>query len=194
MPYRRAFLLAALLALAPGSLTDVQAGEPTDQIRADIEELYRAVQETTPASSRDREAAAVLDRMFDWQRMAESALREHWQKRTSAERAEFTKLFAGLFRRAYVSRIHLIDATSFQYLGDTVDGDRATVETRALTKKGSPINVDYVTRLGEGQRWRVEDIRVERISLIDNYRAQFDTIITRSSFDALMNKLRSGAK
>ena len=194
MPYRRVLLLAGLLALGPGLLTGAEAGEPTDQIRAEIEQLYRAVQKTAPASSGDHEAAVVLDRMFDWSRMTESALGGHWRQRTPAERAEITQLFAGLFRRAYVSRIHVIDASKFLYLGDTVDGDRATVKTQVFTKKGSALNVDYATRLGDGGRWRVDDVRVERVSLMDNYRTQFDTVITRSSYQALVDKLRGSVK
>jgi phospholipid transport system substrate-binding protein len=182
-----------MLALALVGVIEARAGEPTDQIRTQIEELYRVVSGTSGASA-ERDAAAILDRMFDWPRMAEAALRGHWRERTPAERTEFTQLFAGVFRRAYVSRIHLVDASKFEYLGDTIDRDRATVKTTILTKRGSPIKVDYVTRLGEGRRWRIDDVRVEGISLIDNYRTQFDSIIARSSYAGLVDRLRSTAK
>ena len=192
--YRASVVLGAMLALAFGGVVEARAGEPTDQIRTQIDELYRVVSGAAPGASVEREAAAILDRMFDWPRMAEAALRGHWQQRTPAERTEFTQLFAGIFRRAYVSRIHLVDASKFDYLGDTIDRDRATVKTTILTKRGSPIKVDYVTRLGEGRRWRIEDVRVEGISLMDNYRTQFDSIITRSSYAGLVERLRSTAK
>jgi len=194
MPHRSSLPVAAVLAIGLCALpASARAGEATDQIRVDIEQLYGAVREA-PAANADREAAPVLDAMFDWSRMAETALGGHWRARSPAEREEFTKLFAGLFRRAYVSRIHLVDASSFQYLGDSVAGGRTIVKTRITTKKGSPLGVDYVTRLGAGQRWRVEDVRVEGISLMDNYRTQFDSIITRSSYAALVDRLRGGGK
>ena len=194
MPYRRALVLAVLLALAPGLPNGALAGEPTDQLRSEIDQLYRALQQPAPSRNGEREARDVLDRMFDWTRMAEAALRGHWQQRTAAERAEFTGLFADLFRRVYVSRIHVVDASKFQYLGDVIDRERATVKTKILTKQGSTIDVDYAVRLGDGQRWRVQDVRVEQVSLIDNYRTQFNTFIGRTSYEALVQKLRGMAK
>ncbi len=193
MTYRHALVLALLLVLAPARPEAAQAGEPTDQIRADIDRLYEAVRQPGPSPGGDREAAEVMDRMFDWRRMAEAVLGRHWQQRTAAERAEFTRLFGGLFRRAYLSRIHVVDASKFQYLGDTIDGDRATVKTTVFTNKGSALAVDYAVRLADGQRWRVHDVRVERVSLADNYRAQFDAFLARSSYAALVNKLRAVA-
>ena len=194
MPYRRALVLAVLLALAPGLPNGALAGEPTDQLRSEIDQLYRALQQPAPSRNGEREARDVLDRMFDWTRMAEASLRGHWQQRTAAERAEFTGLFADLFRRVYVSRIHVVDASKFQYLGDVIDRERATVKTKILTKQGSTIDVDYTVRLGDGQRWRVQDVRVEQVSLIDNYRTQFNTFIARTSYEALVQKLRGMAK
>jgi len=194
MGYWRTLVMAGLYAVALGLVTDASAGEPTDQLRSQIEQLYQVVKGTAPESTKDREQTEILDRMFDWSRMAEAALRGHWQQRTPAERTEFTQLFASLFRRAYVSRVHVIDASKFQYLGDSIQGDRATVRTKVFTKKTTPIDVGYTVRLGEGRRWRIEDVRVEGISLIDNYRTQFDSLIARSSYAGLMEKLRGSVK
>lgn len=190
----RALVLAGLLVLASGVLEGARAGAPTDQIRAQIDQMYQAVQQAAPASSGEIEAVKVLDQMFDWPRMAEAALGRHWQQRTAAERAEFTELFARLFRRGYLSRIHLVDSSKFQYPGDAITGDQALVKTQVLTKKGSTINVNYITRLEDGRRWRVNDVEVERISLVANYRTQFDAVVTRSSYEGLVTKLRGAAK
>ena len=131
-----------------------------------------------------------MDRLFDWTAMAQRSLKRHWEPRTRAEREEFTRLFADLFGRAYVTRIALVDATKFQYLGDTVTDERATVRTRVATKRGSLIDVDYLTRLDSAQRWRVHDVQVQGISLLDNYARQFDTVITSSSYQALVARLK----
>src|SRR5436309_141919 len=185
-------LILALLVRAPAA----GAGEPTNQLRADIDDLYRSVQASpAPAAGPGLAAGrAILNRMFDWTAMAEASLRGQWQKRTPAERAEFTQLFSDLFARAYLARIHLVDATTFQYLGDTTAGDRATVRTKVLVKRGDAIDVDYVVRATNAPRWRVQDIRVESISLVDNYRVQFATIIARSSYEDLVQRLRATVK
>ena len=182
-------LIVALLGWAAAA----SAGEPTNQLRADINALYRTVQASPTPSSPSTAAAgrAILDRMFDWTAMAQTSLSSQWQKRTPAERAEFTKLFADLFARAYLTRIHVVDAKNFEYLGDTIAGDRATVKTKVLLKQGGTIDVDYVLNATDAARWRVQDIRVESISLVDNYRAQFASIIARSSYDDLVQRLRA---
>jgi phospholipid transport system substrate-binding protein len=187
MGYRAAALLPALLVLAVlAPLSGAAAGEATDQIKADIEELYRAVSTAgAPAGRR------IVDRMFDWSAMSASALRGHWQKRSPAERAEFTKLFSDLFGRAYLSRINLVDARSFEYLGDTTEGEKGTVKTKILTRRGSKLDVDYVVRATPEKRWQVQDVRVETMSLVDNYRVQFDSIIAKTSYEELVKRLRA---
>ena len=187
-------LLVAVLVTAPGREPIASAGPPTEQIRAAIDQLSRALAGRDHAQGRDAAVDEATDRLFDWTAMARQSLRHHWDRRTAAERTEFTRLFAGLFRRVYVSRIHVVDASKFQYLGDVIDRERATVNTKILTKQGSTIDVDYTVRVGDGQRWRVQDVRVEQVSLIDNYRTQFNTFIARTSYEALVQKLRGMAK
>jgi phospholipid transport system substrate-binding protein len=193
-PYRSTLVIAVLLVLASGLRGSAQAGTPTDQLRSEIDQLYQSLQQPATSPSANGASSEVLDRMFNWPQMAQTVMGRHWPQRSAAERAEFTQLFAGMFRRAYVSRIHVVDASKFQYLGDAVDGDRATVKTKVFTKRGSTLDVDYAVRLGDGQRWRVDDVKVERVSLIDNYRTQFDTFLGRSSYEALTQKLRANAK
>jgi phospholipid transport system substrate-binding protein len=196
MSSRRAFVVCGLIVWVLVHAAAAGAGAPTNQLRADIDDLYRSAQASPASDARSDQVAGrvILDRMFDWTAMAEASLRGQWQKRTSAERAEFTQLFADLFARAYLTRIHLVDAMTFQYLGDTTAGDRATVRTKVLVKRGNAIDVDYVVRETNAPRWRVQDIRVESISLVDNYRVQFATIIARSSYEDLVQRLRATAK
>jgi phospholipid transport system substrate-binding protein len=72
-------------------------------------------------------------------------------------------------------------AAHFTYLGDRVEGEHATVKTTVTAKNGSVIAVAYRTRVGEGGSWRVYDLDTEGISLVGNYRTQFNSIIARSS-------------
>lgn len=196
MPWHVRFtslLLIALLLSGPGLEPPASAGPPTDQIKAAIDQLSQAL--TGRDQGREREAGIdkATDRLFDWTAMARQSLRQHWDRRSPAERAEFTRLFAALFRRVYVSRIHLIDPKQFQYLAETIEGDRANVKTKVPTKQGDVIEVDYVARLAD-DRWRVSDVRVEGISLVDNYQRQFESIITRSSYEVLIERLRERVK
>jgi phospholipid transport system substrate-binding protein len=187
----RALAPAVLLVLTLGLVPVTRAAEPTEQIRTDITQLYKTLQQPNPSAAAQRDATAILDQMFDWRQMAESALRRHWAQRTPAEQADFTRLFADLFRRAYLSRIHVIDASKFQYLGDTIRGNEATVKMKVFTPRGSGMDVDYSVYLDPQQRWRVRDVSVEQMSLVDSYRTQFDAIITKSSYAELVRKLEA---
>ena len=170
------------------------AGEPTEQVQAAVTELYRLLGPSSSGSAdrrqREEVAAVVLDRLFDWRSMARQALQHHWDERTPPERDEFIRLFADVFRHAYLARMSLVDATKFRYLGDRIMGDKATVDTQVTTKRGSSIAVAYLAARGAEPRWLVEDVRVEGISLIANYRTQFASIISRSSYEDLVKRLR----
>ena len=183
--------LAVLLALAPGLAPVAQGAEPTEQLRTEINQVYKILQTPNPSAAAQREAATILDGMFDWRQMSESALRRHWAQRTPEEQEQFIRLFADLFRRAYLSRIHVIDASKFQYLGDSVRGNEAVVRMKVFTTRGSGIDVDYNVYLDDRGRWRVRDVRVEQISLVDNYRTQFDSIIQKSSYAELVKRLEA---
>src|SRR5262249_29605219 len=70
------------------------AGEPTDQIRTDINGLFQTLTRQPGSPEAIRQADGILDRMFDWTAMASASLREHWAARTPTEQEEFTRLFA----------------------------------------------------------------------------------------------------
>ena len=132
----------------------------------------------------------VADQMFDWSAMAREALGDHWAKRSTEERNEFARLFVNLFEDGYLSKIRLAEADKFEYLGDTVQGDDAVVRTRVVTRNGTAIPVSYRARRDAG-RWRVYDLDVEGISLVRNYRSQFDSVIRRTSFEQLLARMKA---
>ncbi len=184
---------ATLLVCFSGPSAAVSGG-PTDQIRGHVDEMYRLVSSaSSERSASDSQAAVrkVADRMFDWPEMARGALGKHWQERTSSERDEFVRLFAAVFERAYLSKIQLADAEHFTYLGEAIEGEHARVRTTVTAKNGSVVAVDYRTRVGEEGSWRVYDLDAEGISLVGNYRTQFNSIIARSSYFELVKRLKA---
>ena len=191
-------VLSLVAVAAPFGPPAALAGEPTERVRSAVDALYRLASPParTPAERREHDLAAaeVMDRLFDWKAMARQTLRQHWEQRTAAERDEFTRLFAELFRHAYAARLSLVDASGFRYTGETITAERATVGTQVVTKRGSAIGVTYSLGQDTAQGWRVHDVLVEGISLLDNYRTQFTSIIARSSYDALVERLRSRAR
>ena len=132
----------------------------------------------------------IAEDIFDFTETAKRSLGRHWQPRTPAERKEFVDLFANLLERSYLSKIELYSGERIAYLGDTIEGDQATVRTRIVTKHGTEIPVDY-KMYKQGDRWLVYDVIIEGVSLIANYRTQFNKIIQTSSYQELVRKMKT---
>ena len=171
------------------------AGEPTDQLRTQLERVLKTVQDPELKKAgrlAERQAVRrIADEIFDFPDTAKRALARHWAQRTPAERQEFVALFADLFEHAYLSKVELYQGERVTYLGDTVEGNEALVRTQFATKQGSQVNVDYRMQRGSSGRWLVYDVLIEGVSLIDNYRTQFNSVILRSSYPELIKKLKA---
>ena len=185
--------LGSLLAFILGLAVPVSAGAPTDQIRQKVDEVVRVLDDPAPQNkSAERHAAVrkIAEEIFDYPDTARRALGPHWNPRSPQERQEFVRLFAELLDRAYIGKIELYQGEKVRFTGETVSGDDATVKTRIVTKKGSEVPVDYRLHLKDG-RWLVYDVIIEGVSLISNYRTQFNKIVQTESYPALVQKLKA---
>jgi phospholipid transport system substrate-binding protein len=192
---RRAILVAALV-LAVTTLTgrSALAGAPTEQLRAQIDRVLKTLEDPELKKenrAKDRRGAVrkIANDIFDFSETARRSLGRHWQGRTPAEREEFVQLFTDLLERSYISKIETYGGEKIAYLGDTIEADQAKVQTKLITKNGE-IPIEY--RMHKtGDRWLVYDVVIEGVSLVANYRTQFNKIIQTSSFQELMNKMKN---
>ena len=189
-----AAIVGLSLLLGPWLAAPARAGVPLEQLRGQIERVLKIIDDPEmkkEAQSRQRRAAVrkVADDIFDFQETAKRSLARHWQPRSPAEQAEFVRLFADLLERSYISRIELYGGEKIVYLGDSLDGDQASVRTRIVTKSGTEVPVDY-RMLKRGERWLVYDVIIEGVSLVANYRTQFNKIIQTSSYAELVRKMK----
>jgi phospholipid transport system substrate-binding protein len=192
---RRYLVPVVLIGLAVGSPASARAGAPTEQLKASVDQIIKVLEDPAlkPESRvRDRRAAIrkEAEGVFDFTETAKRALGRHWQALAEADRHEFTSLFTDLIERAYISKIERYSGERIAYTGEVVDGGLATVRTRFVTKQGTEIPVDYRMQQ-RGDRWLVYDVSVEGVSLVNNYRTQFDKIIQTSSYAELVRKMKS---
>src|SRR5260370_6615867 len=140
--------IAAVSVLLLGEPRAAIAGGPTDQIRAHIAVMYRALgaSVSAPSPSGTGSVRKVADQMFDWRAIAREALGDHSTKRSAEEQNEFARLFVNLFEDAYLSKIRLAEADKFEDLGETAVGDGAGGRPRAVTRNGSAIPINDLTR------------------------------------------------
>jgi len=177
--------LVLLVVAAPA-----RAGAPTDQVRQYTDQVLKLLDDPGVQTADKRAAVRkVAIEIFDVQETAKRALGRHWQARTPAEREEFVQLFADLLERTYINKIDLYRGEKVVYANEAVDGEYATVRVRVLSKQRGEIPVD-AKMVRRGDRWLIYDIAVENISLIANYRAQFDRIIRTASYQDLVNRLK----
>ena len=137
---------------------------------------------------RRRFAVTILHQLFDFQEMSRRALGAN-ARRYSDRLAEFTPLFVGLLEQAYIGKLEENGDAKIQYLKEIVDGQDIEVDTKTRLKDGSEYSVNYkLTFTPAG--WRAYDVVVEEVSLVNNYRAQFDRFLSKKSFDELLQALR----
>ena len=178
---------AAAMLLLAGS--PAWAG-PTDQLREYTDQVIKVLDD--PALARqDRRAAVrkIAHEAFDVTETAKRVLARHWQARTPAEREEFTQLFADLLERTYIARINEYGGERIRYVGESMDGELATVRARIMTRTGTEVPVES-RMVRRGERWLIYDVLIENVSLIANYRSQFDRIVRANSYEELIRRLK----
>jgi phospholipid transport system substrate-binding protein len=184
--------LAMWLLLAAGG--GQPEASPTQVVQSATEQVLQVVQDSDVAAAaperRRVEVQRIADRLFDFPEMARRSLALHWRERTPQEQTEFVTVFKHLLARAYLGKLENYAGEQIVYLGETVDGEFATVRSKIVTSRGSEIPVDYRLHL-VGARWAVYDVAVSGVSFVGNYRGQFDRIIRGSSYQTLMQDLRA---
>ncbi|HET6366967.1 MAG TPA: ABC transporter substrate-binding protein [Pseudomonadales bacterium] len=191
---RVAVLVVALLTVWLAAAPTVGAGPLTDQFKGDLERVLTAIEETgkngLDAARRQEAIRSMAEPVFDWREMASRSLGVHWQPRSEAERAEFVDLFRDLIQRSYITQVERYSGEPVRFTGEKVDGNLGLVSTRILTRRGQEVPIDYRLVNRDG-RWRVYDVQVEGVSLIGNFRTQFDKVIRTSGYGELVQRLKA---
>jgi len=181
-------MIAAALLLLAGA--PAWAG-PTDQLREYTDQVIKVLDDPSMARQ-DRRAAVrkIAHEAFDVAETAQRVLARHWQARTQAEREEFTQLFADLLERTYIARMDEYGGERIRYVSESIDGKLASVRARITTRNGTEVAVESRMSL-RGDRWLIYDILIENVSLVANYRSQFDRIVRSSSYEELVRRLKT---
>lgn len=173
--------------------TLVEAGLPTDQTRTTVDKVISILQQSGPRKEEKRQQLRdVIYSRFDFAEMAKRSLGPHWSRRTPQEQQEFTKVFADLLESSYIDKIESYNGEKVSYTREQQDKDNAQVFTKVITKKGEEFSINYKLHPVDGE-WKVYDVVVEDISLVNNYRSQFNRVLANASFDELLKKLQQKA-
>jgi len=171
------------------------AAGAAEQVKSAIDRVLATVSDQAlkgDDKKAERRAAVrkIADGIFDFEEIAHRSLGRYWLPLSQVQRAEFVDLFADLLERSYIPKIELYGGEKIIYGGERVDGDAATLSTKLITKNGNALPIDY-RLLKHGERWMIYDISMDGISLVLNYRTQFNKIIQASGYDGLVEKMKS---
>jgi len=187
----------AFKVIGPTSPGLTAEGEPTaiiKQTTTSVLEVLENPQLQGPEKRDERQGQLrdIADRVFDWQEIARRALAMHWRERTPQEQKEFVDLFKELVQRAYMSRLEgaVGERKDILYVGEQEDGSRATVKTKVVTKRSQEVPIEYRLHQVNG-RWQIYDAVIEGVSLVANYRSQFNRILVSSSYQELIRRLKA---
>jgi phospholipid transport system substrate-binding protein len=132
---------------------------------------------------------AVVYPIFDFREMAKRSLGSHWRRISPQQQDEFVASFTELLEKSYADKIDLYEGQQVTYAGESIDKDFAVVNTKLIGKNQS-FAVDYKLQQVDG-KWKIYDVIAENISLVNNYRSQFNRVLTKSSFDDLIQRIKS---
>lgn len=187
-------LLLTLLFLSASA----HAGVPTEQIKGTVDKAVLVLKDPRlkpPAkvSERRDQLKQILFARFDFTEMAKRALGSNWRRRTPQEQEEFVRLFTEILERAYADIIESYTDEKIIYLNERIEGGFADVGSKILTSRGEEYSVNYKAHLVSNE-WKVYDVIAENISLVNNFRSQFNRVIANSSYEELLRRLRDKAE
>jgi phospholipid transport system substrate-binding protein len=186
-----AFGLGIFLFMQPVS---VAAGAPGDQVRQSVDKLLAILadprlKQEGKKNERREELKKVIYQRFDFTEMSRRALGPEWRRHTPEEQKEFVQLFTDLLERAYLKQIESYNDQKVRYLNEREDHGYAEVDTKIVDNKGQEFSVNYRLDNVNGD-WKVYDVVMEDISLVNNYRAQFSRVLASSSYQELVHRMK----
>ncbi len=181
-----------VLAVAPGFAL---SGGATEALRRAIDRVVHILADQTlrgAPHAPERRAAIhdVMAAIIDFPDAARRALGVHWQGRTEKERDEFVGLFRELVSYSYIVTMEGYSGQTIAFVGESERDDTVIVLTRMQGRQGPPVPIDYRMHERNG-RWLVYDVVVEGVSLVSNYRDQFNSIVRTTSYAELVTRMRT---
>jgi phospholipid transport system substrate-binding protein len=188
-------MLLILLLLLFTASTTAGAGIPTNQVKDTVDRVIDMLKNKdlmSPEKKEQRRAAMrkIVGERFDFDEMSKRTLALHWQKRTQAERREFVSLFSDLLERSYINKVESYTDEKIIYTDESTEGDYSVVKSKIITKRNVEVPIDYKL-LKEGGEWKAYDVVIEGVSLVNNYRTQFNKIIRSESYEELVKRLKN---
>jgi phospholipid transport system substrate-binding protein len=169
------------------------ASVPGEQVKATIDKVMEvlrdpAFQGASKKTERREKLRQIILPRFDFTEMAKRALGSNWNRYPEQQR-EFVTAFTQLLEETYADQIEAANGDKVVYLSERTDKDYAEVATKVISPKGEETSMTYKLHPMESN-WKVYDIVVENVSVVNNYRAQFSRVLSNASMDELIKRIK----
>ena len=175
------------------------AASPTETMETFFEQanaLLRDAERTRGVEETRQAIRQLVNDMIEFREAAAHALGPAWSSRSPEDQSEFIELFSGVLERGFVavlvSKASVAGGVKITFLGETATGDQAIVATTLLGRNGTDVPVEY-RLVRRGGRWKIQDVIIEDVSLIANYRAQFSRILRDYPYTGLVARMKGEA-
>jgi phospholipid transport system substrate-binding protein len=170
------------------------ASSVQDQLKATIDQVMNILRDPSlkgddQAEKRRASLRQVIHERFSFAKMSQLSLARHWKKRSEEEKKTFVELFGQLLEQTYISKVESYNDERVVYLKEFVKKKRAQVNTTVITGT-LEIPIDYRLYQSPDGAWMVYDIIIEGVSLVGNYRSQFDQILQKDPYEKLVEELK----
>lgn len=176
----------------------VYAGVPMTTVEATVKRVLDVLRDPklkSPAAKeiKKEKLRIIYKDMFDEIEFSKRTLTRNWNKFTPAQRVEFVNLFEQVLEKSYIDKILDYSDEKIDFYKETmISESQAEVQTRIITSS-KEIPIFYRMILKDG-KWKVYDVVVENVSLVQNYRTQFNDILSSKTPEQLLEILRKKVK
>jgi len=191
---RVAALALCATILGAGATTPARADDPMSVVQTTVNQALEVLRnKSIPLPQRQDQLRKIVDATFDFKEMARSALGYHWRQITPDQQQEFTDAFVAFIQDSYLGKINEYTNQQVQFVTTKSLGQGyAQVNTDIVKPSGNgdAIKVNYLLEQ-EGSSWKIYDVTVDAISIIANYRNQFNRVMNNQGYDTLIKDLKS---
>jgi len=190
----KSLLVSVLLSLWVAVWPAYADATVTDDVKKVVDEVVRIVsnkdlKKPQNEEKRRAELKKAIGSIFDYGQMAKLSMGTHWKERTPAEQKEFEQLFETLLENTYATKIEAYNKDKTVYVRENVEGNHAEVNSKVISIKEEEYTLDYRLAKKENE-WLVYDVVIEGVSLVANYRGQFNHIIQTQGYNELVKQLQ----
>ena len=185
--------LGSILVVASGGTT-LHAAAPGEQVKSTIDQVMEVLKDSklqgsSKKAERREKLRQIIVPKFDFAEMAKRALGNNWNRYPDKQQ-EFVTAFKQLLEETYADQIELASGVDkIVYLNERTEKDYAEVDTKVISSKGEETPMTYKLHPVDSD-WKVFDIVVENISIVNNYRSQFSRVLSNASLDELIKRIK----